>query len=98
MLRLGQRQLVATPVELVAAVLEPVRPGNQELAAAGGARLPGTEAVDDILAVCAVRAEAAADLDRLGALIAELDLNLRGGWLDPATMPPVESQRIVPTG
>jgi hypothetical protein len=79
MLRLGQRQLVVPAVELVAAVLEPVRPGNQQLAAARGARLPGAEAVDDVVAVRAVRGEAAADLDRRGALIAELDLNLRGG-------------------
>ena len=46
--RLVQRELVATPVELVAAVLQPVRPRDQGLTPARGAHLVGPISVDKV--------------------------------------------------
>ena len=81
-LRLGQGELVPPPVELVAPVLQPVRPWGQHLAAPGGARRVERVAVEEIPAACRVRAEAAADLDHHGPLVGvdELELLTRG-WL-----------------
>jgi hypothetical protein len=46
--RLVQRELVAPPVELVAAILQPVRPRDQRLAPARGAHLVGPVSVDKL--------------------------------------------------
>src|SRR5262249_59538241 len=47
-LRLVQRELVAAPVERVAAVLKPVRPRDQGLPSARGAHLVGPVSVDKV--------------------------------------------------
>ena len=60
---LGDRQLVLGAAEGVAAVADPVGPGHELLAAAGGARLVGGIARDEVDAVTGQRAQAAADLD-----------------------------------
>ena len=60
---LGQRQLVALAVELVGAVLDPVRPRDQHLPAPRMAHLLGRVAVDHVATGDGVRTDAAADLD-----------------------------------
>jgi hypothetical protein len=47
-LRLGQGELVTATVELVAAVLKPVRPRDQNLTAARGTHLVGPISVDKV--------------------------------------------------
>ena len=81
-LRLAQRKLVAATVELVAAVLQPVRPRDQHLPPARGAHLVGPVPVDKVPAAGGVRAEAAADLDDHSLLIAGCDFELLAGWRD----------------
>ena len=46
--RLVQRELVAAPVELVAAILQPVRPRDQHLPPARRAHLVGPVSVDKL--------------------------------------------------
>ena len=69
-LGLGQRELVAPPLELVAAVLEPVRPRDQHLPPSRGAHLVGAVSVEELPAARRVRAQPAADLDDHGPLVA----------------------------
>jgi hypothetical protein len=78
-LRLGERQLVASPLELVAAVEQPVRPRDQHLPAARGADLVGAVAVEELPAAQGVRAEPAAHLDDYGALVIARELDLLAG-------------------
>jgi hypothetical protein len=52
--RLVQRELVTAPVELVAAVLKPVRPRDQGLPSARGAHLVGAISVDKVPTICRV--------------------------------------------
>jgi hypothetical protein len=47
-LRLVQRELVAAPVELVAAVFKPIRPRDQGLTPARGAHLVYSVAIDNV--------------------------------------------------
>jgi hypothetical protein len=76
LLGLRQAQLMVPSGELVAAVLQSVRPRDQDLPAAGRAYLVRGVAVEHVLAVDAVRTDAAADLDDDDALpvVDQLDL------------------------
>ena len=80
-LRLGEGELVSPTVELVAPVLQPVRPRGQHLAAPRRARRVERVAVEEISAACRVGAEPAADLDHHDPLVGvnELEL-LPRGW------------------
>jgi hypothetical protein len=60
LVRLVQLELVSLAVELVAPVLEPVRPRNQDLSAAGWARLAGRVPVEQLPAARGIRAQPAA--------------------------------------
>ena len=73
---LVEQELMLPPVELVAAVLHPVRPGAQDLPAPGGADLVGAVAVEHVAARHQIRAEPAANLDDDRTLIAQRDLEL----------------------
>ena len=79
-LRLGERQLVALPVELVASVLQPVRPGDEQLPATRLRLLVRAVAVEDLLTGDRIGAQSAAHLDDHRALVAERDLDLLTGW------------------
>src|SRR5262245_8957841 len=74
--RLVQRELVAKSVELVAAVLQPVRPRDQGLPPTRGAHFVGSVSVDNLPSGGKVRAEAPADRDDNSLLVARCDLNL----------------------
>ena len=65
--------------ELVAAVADPVRPGQQQLAARTGAHLGGGEAVQQLTTAGRVLAEGGADLGDQGALVAQLERVLLTG-------------------
>ena len=78
-LRLGQRELVAPPPELVASVLEPVRPGGEDLAPARFRHLIDAVAVDDITSVDGIRPQPGAHLDDDDQLVLECDLELLTG-------------------
>ena len=75
-LRLVEQQLMLPPVELVAAVLHPVRERDQNLSAAGGADLVGPVTVEDVAAARRVVAEPAADLHDHRTLVVQRDLEL----------------------
>ena len=75
-LGLVQRELVRAPVELVAAVLDAVRPRDEQLAAAGGTELAGAVAVEDRPLADGVRPQARADAHDDGPLLAERELDL----------------------
>jgi hypothetical protein len=79
-LRLGERQLEALPVELVAPVLESVRPGDEQLPTTRLRLLVRAVAVEDLLTGNQIGAQSAAHLDDHGALVAEGDLELLTGW------------------
>ena len=78
-LGVGQRQLQDVFRELVAAVADPVRPGQQQLAAPTGAHLGGGEAVQQLTTAGRVLAEGGADLGDQGALVAQLERVLLTG-------------------
>jgi hypothetical protein len=73
---------VVLAAELVPAVGDPVRPRDQQLPPPAAAHLVLGIAVEDVGAAELVTAQAAADLDDGGPLVAvpKLDL-LPGGWL-----------------
>jgi hypothetical protein len=75
-LRLVQRELPASPVELVAAVRDPVRPRDQELAAPRAAELGFGVAVQNRPTTGRVRAQATAHLHQDGPLVFERELDL----------------------
>ena len=75
-LGLGQWELMAPAPELVAAVLEPVRPRHEHLAATRGAHLVRVVAVEDVSTGDRIRPQPAADLDDDGALVAVDELVL----------------------
>ena len=79
MLRLRQRELMAATLELVGAVLDAVRPGDEHLAPTTRRHLVDLVAVDDVLAVDGVCPEPATHLDRDRPLIVERDLELLSG-------------------
>src|SRR5215831_20371578 len=88
--RLVQRELVVAPIELVATVLQPVRPRDQRLTPARGAHLVSPISVDKLPTAGGVRAESPADLDDHSMLIAGYDLDLLSRWCDhgsPHVMP-----------
>src|SRR5262245_17950640 len=76
----GQVELMALAVELVASVLQPVRPRDQDLTAAGATRLVGAVTVEDVDAVNGVLAQTAADLDDHRTLSTQCQLDLFAGW------------------
>src|SRR4051812_11769358 len=67
-LRLRERKLMAPAAELVRACIDPVRPGQKQLPAAGRAHRIDGVAVQEIAPVGAVVTQPAADLDHDGAL------------------------------
>ena len=80
---LGQRELVPQPLELVASVLDAIRPGDEDLAATRGAALADVVAVEDVAVVGGVRPDPAADLDDHRPLALEGELDLVAGGGDP---------------
>src|SRR5262245_27109586 len=78
-LRLVEWQLVAAPVELVAAVLQSVGPRDQDLPASRCAHLIGPVAVKKLPAAGGVCAKPAANLDDDRPLTLGRDLNLLAG-------------------
>src|SRR6516165_11895836 len=89
-LRLVEWKLVALPVELVAAILQPVRPRDQHLTPTRGAHLVSSVSVDKLAAACGVGAEATTNLDDNGLLISSYDRDLLARWCDHRS-PPVGS-------
>src|SRR5262249_13701970 len=81
-LGLGERQVVAAAVELVGAVLDAVRPRNEDLAASRRGQVARAVAVEDVSAVDRVRPQPAPDLDDNGLLAAERELELLAGRRD----------------
>src|SRR4029079_8211917 len=79
LLEVVDRRLVATPVELVAPVLEAVGPGDQHLPAARPRHLVGAVAVENRASVGRVRPQPASHLDDDHALVAIRDLDLLAG-------------------
>src|SRR4029077_16844485 len=86
-LRLVQWELVATPVELIAPILQPVRPRDQHLAPARGTHLIGTIAVEKLTDASRVCAESPANLDDHSLLIFAYDRDLLAGWCDHPSHP-----------
>src|SRR5262245_61977144 len=78
-LRLVERQLMAAPVELVAAILQPVGPRDQYLTPARGAHLVIAVSIDKLPAVGGVRAKSSANLDDYSPLTLGHDLDLLAG-------------------
>ena len=93
---LGERELMTLAVELVAAVLDAVRPGHQHLASSRGALLVRAVAVQHFPVADRERAEASADLDDHCSLVAEGDLDLLSGRRAHA-LEPMRSSRWSPT-
>ena len=75
-LRLGQRQLMPLPAELVAAVFDAIGPRNEQLPSRGCRQFGAAIAVDDVALFGRVRAQAAAGLDDDGVVSLERDLEL----------------------
>ena len=75
-LGLVERELVALARELVAAVLDPVRPRREQLPAAGAAHRDDAVAVEHRLVADGVAAQAAADADDDHSLVADRELDL----------------------
>ena len=75
-LGLVERELVALARELVAAVLNPVRPRREQLPAAGAAHRDDAVAVEHRLVADRVPAQAAAEPDDDHALVADRELDL----------------------
>jgi hypothetical protein len=75
-LGLVQRQLMASSVELVGAVLDPIRPREQHLPSPRGAHLVSRVAVEELAIPRGVRTEPAAHLHHHRTLVSvgELDL------------------------
>jgi hypothetical protein len=73
---LGQRELMTPSIELVAPVLQPVWPWNQQLTPACPRHFVDPIAVDDVPALDGVRPQAAADLDDDHPLVLEHELAL----------------------
>src|SRR6185312_4046782 len=78
-LELVERQLVLRAAELVRPVLDPVRPGDEHLPAAGAGHLFGAVAVEDVLASNGVGPQARTDLDDDDAPIPGAYLDLLAG-------------------
>src|SRR6185437_1383825 len=78
-LGLVQGQLMAPPVELVAAVRDPVRPRNEQLTSAERTKLVLVVAVEDLASTGFVAPETAAHADDHGTLVAGDQLDLLTG-------------------
>jgi hypothetical protein len=91
--RLVERKLVPLARELVATVLDPVRPGDQLLPPTARRDLVSLVTVDDGAVADGIRTEAGADRHDDRALVSELELDLLPGGskaglrLDQARMP-----------
>ncbi len=98
-LGLAEGQLVPLPVELVATVLDPVRPRTEHLASPRGGLLLEPVAVEDVPAVHRVGPKPAADLDNDRPLVPERDLVLLARRRERHTIPPhaIRSRRWSPT-
>src|SRR5215469_16890768 len=81
-LRLVQWELVTTPVELIAPILQPVRPRDQHLTSARRTHLIGVISVEKLTAANRVRAESSANPDDDSLLIFGCDRDLLAGWCD----------------
>ena len=79
MLRFRQRQLMATTLELVAAVLETIGPGDEHLTSPAARHLVDAIAGDDVPPVDGVGPETTAHLDCDRPVVAEHDLELLSG-------------------
>src|SRR5262245_18913060 len=77
-----ERQLVATPIELVVAILQPVGPGYQDLTARRRAHLILPVPVKKLPSADGVCAKPAANFDDDCALAVGRDLSLRAGGCD----------------
>jgi hypothetical protein len=77
--RLVERKLMRSSLELVAAVLDPVRPGREHLAAARRADLVVAVAVENLASGGSVRAQTATHAHDHGPLVAERELELLAG-------------------
>src|SRR5262249_18503729 len=80
-----QCQLMAASIELVAAILQPVRPGDQHLPSPREAHLLGPVAVEKLTAPGGVCAKSPANLDDHGTLMRGRDLDLLSGWRNHGT-------------
>src|SRR5262249_28540367 len=78
-LRLVERQLMAAPVEVVAAILQPVGPRDQHLPPGRGAHLLGPVAIEKRPATSRVGAKPAANLNDDCQLLLGGDLDLLTG-------------------
>src|SRR5262249_37093595 len=94
---LGERKLVPAARELVGAVLEPARPGNEHLAPSGGSDLLFGVAVQDVAFADGVGAQTAADLDDDGALVSCANLDLLAGRQHMRHQPSIRWSRWSPT-
>jgi hypothetical protein len=74
--RLGQRELHLLALELVAAVLDPIRPRHEHLSAARGWPRAWVKTVKQRLAGHLVRAQPAAEIDEADSLLAAGDLDV----------------------
>jgi hypothetical protein len=79
-LRLVEGELVGRPVEVVAAVLDPVRPRDEKLSAPERTDLELAVPVEDRPPAGLVGADAPADGDDDRTLVARGELDLRAGW------------------
>ena len=86
-LRLVQWELVAKPVELIAPILQPVRPRDQHLAPARGTHLIGAISVEKLTAANRVRAKSTANLGDHSLLIFGYDRDLLAGWCNHPSHP-----------
>ena len=98
MRRLRERQLMPTALELVAAVLDAVRPWDEHLATPTSRHLVDAVAVDDVHPIDGVRPQTAADLDRDRPLVAERDLELLAGRRLSSLTLAARGQRSRPDG
>src|SRR5262249_40418243 len=96
-LRLGERKVVPAASELVGTILDPVRPGDEHLSPPGVRHLLRSVAVDDVSAADGVGAQARADRDHHGDLVARADLDLVPGRQPIAHQLASRSSRWSPT-
>src|SRR5579862_1120984 len=80
LLGLAQRQLLADAVELVAAISDPVGPGQQVLATAAGAHLISRVTVEQVSVGRLINSQSPAHLDDDRPLPSVAQLELLAGW------------------
>ena len=87
MLRLVQWELVVPSIELVTAILQPVRPRDQHLTPARRAHLVGTVSIDKLSAAGGVGAKPTTNLDDHRPLIRGCDRYLLARWRYQHSLP-----------